>query len=66
MTTRAYDLVRADFEEMPGLCLTLSQMQRLWRLDRTTCDEVVRQLVAEGFLRRTAEDEYRHAASVSV
>ena len=65
-TTKLCALVRADFEEMPGLCLTEPQIQRLWHLDRTTCEKVVKQLVSEGFLHRTRDDEYRHGASIAV
>ena len=64
--TTICDLVRADFREMPALCLTRSQMQRFWQLDRATCDEVVKCLVAEGFLCRTSDGEYRLAARASV
>lgn len=64
--TRLSELVRADFEEMPGLCLTQLQIQRLWHLDPTTCEHIVKQLVSEGFLYRTSHDEYRHRARVSV
>lgn len=64
-TTRVCTLIRADFEEMPGLCLTEQQIQRLWHLDRATCEEAIRQLISEGFLFRTRDDEYRHMARAS-
>lgn len=64
-TARPCDLVRADYEEMPGLCLTERQLQRPWHLDRTTCEEVVRRLVSEGLLSRAPGDEYRHGSRVS-
>jgi hypothetical protein len=44
--------VSAEFREMPGLRLTISQAQRLWRLDGDTCAEVVALLVARSVLRR--------------
>lgn len=47
------DLIRAEYEEMPGLCLTQAQVQRLWRLDPSACDTVLRALVDAGFLRLT-------------
>ena len=28
--------IRGEFNEMPGLCLTFQQAQRLWALDGTT------------------------------
>jgi hypothetical protein len=48
--------VRAEFIEMPGLKLTLTQAQRLWGLDRPTCERVIEKLTASGFLVRTHDD----------
>ena len=42
--------VRGEFSEMPGLCLTAAQAQRLWGLDRDFCDELLRALVDAHFL----------------
>jgi len=50
-------LVRAEFNEMPGMHLTRRQMQRLFGLTQETCDAVVEALVQDHFLRRTANDE---------
>jgi hypothetical protein len=47
--------VRAEFLEMPGLRLTLSQAQRLWALDRDVCIRVVDVLVSRSVLRRAGE-----------
>lgn len=44
--------VRAEFNEMPGLCLTLRQAVRFWALDPDTCRGVMDQLASEGFLVR--------------
>jgi hypothetical protein len=46
-------LIRSEYEEMPGLCLTRAQVQRLWLLDPTACDNVLRALVDAGYLRVT-------------
>lgn len=46
-------LIRSEYNEMPGLCLTRAQMRRLWLLEADTCDNVVRALVDAGFLRVT-------------
>ena len=54
--TRIADLVRlirSEYEEMPGLCLTRAQVQRLWRLEPAACDNVLRALVDAGYLRLT-------------
>lgn len=45
--------VRAEFIEMPGLCLTLSQASRLWGLDPGACRDVIELLVGSAFLRWT-------------
>jgi len=44
--------VRAEFLEMPGLELTLSQAQRLWGLEPEVCALVVDLLVDRSVLRR--------------
>jgi len=47
--------VRAEFLEMPGLKLTVPQAQRLWGVDRRTCEEVIDQLTQARFLSRTRD-----------
>ncbi len=42
--------IRGEFLEMPGLRLTSAQAQRLWGLDRPTCDAVLTALVNAKFL----------------
>lgn len=42
--------IRAEYQEMPGLCLTLSQAARLFDLDLTRCARVLNGLVTEGAL----------------
>lgn len=50
--------VEGEFREMPGLCLTLRQAQRLWHLDQQTCRMVLSTLVERGFLKRTEHGMY--------
>ena len=50
--------IRGEYEEMPGLSLTLAQAQRLWALDQATCAMVLRTLVERRFLRTTARGRY--------
>ena len=50
--------IRAEYQEMPGLRLSVAQACRLWQLDGTTCLAVLEQLVAERFLHRTQEGAY--------
>jgi hypothetical protein len=50
--------IRNEFREMPGLCLTLTQVRRLWRMDDRTCRAVVERLLEEGFLQVTPTGAY--------
>ena len=47
--------VRAEFLEMPGLKLTVPQAQRLWGVDRSTCEALIEELMASRFLTRTRD-----------
>ena len=46
--------VRAEYQEMPGLCLTVQQACRLWQLDLTDCTRILDLLVAQHVLKRSA------------
>jgi hypothetical protein len=46
-------LIRAEYREIPGLCLSRWQVQRLWGLDADTCDTLLASLVDARFLRQT-------------
>ena len=46
----ALQRIQRDFLEMPGLCLTSRQAQRLWDLDALICDALLRALVDVRFL----------------
>ena len=50
--------VRAEYREMPGLCLTLGQAARLLGMSHGVCMHVFRALVREGFLRETPRGVY--------
>ncbi|MPY89327.1 MAG: hypothetical protein GEU99_15540 [Luteitalea sp.] len=47
-----------EYREMPGLCLTAPQAQRLWHLDAAMCDCILAILVDQGFLIRTNRGLY--------
>ena len=47
-------LIRAEYDEMPGLCLTRAQVQRLWLLEPDACDHVLHALLDAGYLRLTS------------
>jgi hypothetical protein len=50
--------VRSEFMEMPGLRLRVDQAQRLWNLDRSTSELLLRSLVESQFLRRYSDEAY--------
>ena len=45
--------IRAEFQEMPGLTLTLPQAQRLWGLPPDVCARVVDVLLDRAVLKRS-------------
>jgi hypothetical protein len=49
--------IRAEFLEMPGLCLTEPQARRLWSLDGRTCSTLLAALVDAKLLVRTADGQ---------
>ncbi len=51
--------VEAEFVEMPGLTLTLSQAARLWGATSSQSLRVLSDLVDAGFLMRDARGAYR-------
>lgn len=50
--------IEAEYREMPGMCVTAPQAQRLWGLDATTCAFVLMTLVERGIVRRTRRGTY--------
>jgi hypothetical protein len=54
---------RAEYLEMPGLRLTSAQAQRLWGLDRRTCEELLATLTRAHFLARTRDGAFILSAS---
>ena len=48
--TSLESIIVDEFQEMPGLRLTMPQVCRLWSLTQTTAETVVRSLVTRGFL----------------
>ena len=53
------DVVRREFNEMPGMRLTRAQIRRLWNLSSPDCDEVVDALISDGFLVETSSGHLR-------
>lgn len=59
----ALDRVRAEFEEMPCLRVTLHEARRLFGLPDESTAWVLRQLASEGFLDTTERGEYFRRAA---
>lgn len=60
-TAALHDLLRrveSEYREMPGMCVTAAQAERLWGLDSTTCAFVLMTLVERRVLRRTRRGTY--------
>ena len=53
--------IEAEYAEMPGLSVTLSQAQRLWSADRHMCQTVFDRLIARGVLRMTSKGRFVRA-----
>ena len=53
--------VQAEYAEMPGLSVTLSQAKRLWTVDQETCEEVFSRLIRSGVLRMTINGRFVRA-----
>jgi hypothetical protein len=53
--------IREEFEETPGLRITVREACRFWGLDEETCGQVLARLLAAGFLTRGVDERYRQA-----
>ena len=49
----AAERIRAEFEEMPGMTLTMRQASRLFGLEHDVCRTIVDRLVGSAYLRWT-------------
>jgi len=56
-------LIRAEYEEIPGLQLTQAQAQRLWNLDALMAEALLGELVSAGVLKKASNDTYTRADS---
>ena len=50
--------IQGEYVEMPGLRLTPAQAQRLWGLDRATCEGLLKALVNANFLSQTRDGSF--------
>jgi hypothetical protein len=54
-------LIRGEYLEIPNLCLTKPEVERLWGLDPDTAEAILAALLDIKFLRRTRHDAYVRA-----
>ena len=51
--------LREEFEDIPGLRLTVREASRFWALDEVTCGRVLTDLTAQGFLARSGDGRFQ-------
>lgn len=54
-TARLLANIRREFQEHPGIVVTLPQAQSRWSLDKRHCSLALEALLAEGFLQRVGD-----------
>ena len=57
---RLVHLIRGEFREMPGSCLSIRQAARLWHVPPDTAQRALDSLVAAGLLRVAATGYVRN------
>jgi hypothetical protein len=57
--------IKSEFNESPGMCLTLRQGARLWGIAPEECARIVDLLVLQEFLRWTRNGEVVRSESAS-
>jgi len=55
---QAFDRIRSEYLEMPGMRLTAEQVKRLCGVDALTCEHVLDDLARAKFLQRHADGSY--------
>lgn len=58
--------IREEFEEAPGLRVSVREGARFWDLDEMTCQQVLARLRAAGFLTVDSDNRYRQVAGRDV
>ena len=51
-------VIEAEFNQLPGMRLTLAQFRRLWGLTEEECGQVLERLIATGCLRKEQDQCY--------
>ena len=63
---QAFDRIRAEYHEMPGMRLNLQQVERLSGVDASICRIVLDDLVRAKFLRAESDGTYLRATGDAV
>ena len=50
--------IREEFEEFPGLRVSVTEAARFWGLDLATCEAILKELLAIGFLAEGTDQRY--------
>jgi hypothetical protein len=61
----AFERIRAELSEMPGMRLTPEQVERLSGVDRGVCQDVLEDLVRARFLNRLSNGSYGRESETS-
>ena len=56
--------IREEFDETPGLQITVEEGVRFWAVDADTCAEVLTGLHQIGFLVRTRDGRYHRSSAI--
>ena len=57
----AVELIRMEYTEMPGMQLSVFQVQRLLNLPKDLCERALGELTGSGFLRQSPDGRYLRA-----
>jgi hypothetical protein len=63
-TTTLVQRIQKEFEEAPGLAITVDGAVRFWALDATTCQRVLTHLHATGFLVKSTDGHFKRRPAV--
>jgi hypothetical protein len=50
--------IREEFEELPGLRLTVVEAAKFWAIDEAVCESILSQLETAGFLARSTDNRF--------
>ena len=56
--------IKREFEETPGLAITVENGVRFWVLDAATCERVLTDLQAAEFLVKSADGHFRRRPTI--